>query len=292
MTVHHKHQDQMGAGLTQDLWKNFPKDEILTFRDLNSGFGVYPNLASFDVAVDAAAATVLYGSDGARGYIDSSSTIAQLTHAEGGVTGGIRLFATADNEETWMQWGGALGSPFVISDTAAELRDMVFEVAFRVANITTAKYGFFTGLMEEGSASADTIADDGTLADKDYFGFFKPEGNTSGIDIVYRKSGQTAVEHVGDWKTIAANTWYHMGFKWDSLAKTITPWFGTGDRSTTIMAMDRTNRVIGSDISDTTDIFPDSEGMAPIVGLKNAHADDAYLDIRLLACGQVAPAPV
>lgn len=291
MEIFAKHEDQLGIGLSYPLWKNFPMLESLIFRDHNVGYGIYPNLASFDSAVDAGAATVRYGSDGARIYVDAGCAVHQLPGANGGIGGGIRMSTTAvDNVEAWIQWCGANGSPFIISDTAAEMRDLVFEACFRIDTVADAKCGFFIGLMESGCAAADTITDAGAMADKDFIGFWRREGDGDKLDIVYQKSGQTMVTHKADWKTIAADTWYHVGLRWDAGAKTITPWFGTGDRSTTKMAADTTNKILASDISSTTDYFPDSEALAPIVGLKNATNVQYNLDLRLLACAQASPA--
>lgn len=288
MDLLNKHAEQMGRGLTFDLWKNFPLNEMFGPFGEHVGYYVKPNLASVDYAVDAAAATVLYGSDGSRGYIDSTNAaIRQIT---GTVGGGITIFNSTDNEEAWLQWGGATGAPFIISDTAANLRELIFEFAFKVNSVTDDKFGFFIGLAEEGSAGADFITDAGALKDADYFGFFRDEADGDALDIVYKKNGQTAVTHKGDWKTIAADTWYHVGFRYNAANKVITPWFGTGDRSTTKMAPDTDNVITASDISSSTDIFPDGEELAPIVGLKSAHADDAQLDIRLACCAQLAPA--
>lgn len=284
MDLFRKHQDQQGRGLTYDLWKNFPLMEIMALRDLNVGYGVFPNLASFDSAVDAAAGTVRYGSDGARTYEDADSYIKQLKE----VGGGLRIFNTTNNEEAWIQWGGDNGAPFRISDAAGEARELVFEAAIRFNTVADDKGGFFIGLGEEGLAAADTIVDAGTLADKDLIGFFRAEGDGDAIDIVYRKAGQALQTVKADWKTIAADTWYHVGFRYHQKNRTVKFWFGTGDRSTTIMDVDTDNTITAADIAAAT--FPDAELLAPLAGGKSASADDTYMDVRLLACGQLAPA--
>ena len=285
MDLFNFHEDQERRGLSYNLWRNFPVAQVLMLRDLNAGVGVYPNLASFDSSVDAAAATVRYGSDGARIYVDASSTIKQLTKAQGGQAGGIRIFNTADNEEAWIQWGGDAGSPFCISDLAAEAAELVFEMAFRTDTITDSKAGFFLGLMEEGCAAANTITDAGALADKDYIGFHRLEGDGDTLELAYKKNGQTAQTVKTDWKTIAVNTWYHVGFRYNPINKTVRAYFGTGDRATRMRA-DDTNIITAANIEANT--FPDGEGLAPIAGGKNASADDHNLDLRLVACGQRA----
>ena len=195
MDLLNKHEEQQGNGLSYELWKNFPVVESLALRDLNVGYGVYPDLVSFNTT-----------SGGAATYTDSSSTIAQLTEAQGGVGGGIRVFNTADNEEASIQWCGGAGSPFRISNVAGEERELVFECRFRTDVITDAKAGFFIGLAEEGLAAANTITDAGALADKDAIGFHRLEGDGDTLDFVYQKAGQTAQTVKADWKTIAAST--------------------------------------------------------------------------------------
>ena len=201
-----KHQDQQGRGLTYDLWRNFPLDQIRR-GDLNVGYGVFPDLVAFDSAVDAAASTVRYA-PGARIYVDASSSIQQIT---GQIGGGIRLFNTADNEECWIQWGGATGAPFAISDS--DPRELIAEFAFKKNAIDDTKGGWFLGLMEEGRAAANTITDAGAIGDFDHIGFKLPEDDGDVIEFVYAKSGQAAVIKAADWKTIAADTWYHVGFR-------------------------------------------------------------------------------
>lgn len=279
-----KHEEQMKRGLSYDLWKNFPAHEILTLRDLNVGIGwqMDPcNLPNCPVNI-----TTVADYHGYRCYTDSAEYIRPTLASEYDGPPALRLFATTDNQEAWAQaCNGA--EPFVISDTAAECRDLVFEVCLRQANITTAKSGWFVGLMEAGLAT-DTIVDAGTMCDKDFIGFFKPEGNTAGVDFVYRKNGQAMVEKLGDILTVAALTWYRLGFRFNATNRTITPWVGTGDNTTTKFAASTSGVVTATNIATAT--FPDSEYMAPIAGLKNAHADDYYIDIRSWAVAQLAKA--
>lgn len=279
-------QDQQGVGHTYDLWKGFPREEIFVFKDRNVGYGVCDHFTSFDKAPTADdSTTAQYASNGARIYMDASSDVYQIT---GGQGGGLRIFNTADNEEAWVQYGGATGAPFVISDTAAYARELVFECSFASSTTTVTKVGWFLGLMEQGCAAANTIADAGTMAAKDFIGLFKPEGNTTEVDLIYSLNGQTMVTHVDGWKDIVAGTFYKFGFRFNPSLLQVTFWWGTGDGSTTLMEPDTSNRIVAADIASTTDYFPDGEEMSPILGGKNAHADDAYLDVRFLECAQSA----
>lgn len=286
MQILNKHEEQMGRGLSFDLWKNFPAHEILTLKDLNVGYGwqMDPcNLPNCPVNI-----TTVATYNGWRCYTDSAEYIRPTLASEYDGPPALRLFATTDNQEAWAQaCNGA--EPFVISDTAAECRDLVFECTFRCANDTINKSGFFIGLMEAGLA-ADTIADAGTLADKDLIGFFKPEGNTGGIDFVYRINGGAVTEAKGDILTLSTTdlTWYRVGFRFNAANRTVTPWVGTGDNTTTKFAPVTSGIITATSIAAAT--FPDSEYMAPIAGLKNAHADDYYIDIRSWAVAQLAKA--
>lgn len=284
MDLLNKHEEQQGRGLSYNLWKNFPVHEIFVAKDNSVGYGFMMdpmNLPNCPVNI-----TTVATYNGWRCYTDSAEYIRPTLASEYDGPPALRLFATTDNQEAWAQaCNGA--EPFVISDTAAECRDLVFECCVRAANITVTKSGWFIGLMEAGLA-ADTIVDAGTLADKDLIGFFKPEGNTAGVDFVYRKNGGAVVEALGDIATIAALTWYRFGFRFNAANRTITPWFGTGDNTTTKFAPVTTGIITATDIAAAT--FPDSEYMAPIAGLKNAHADDFYLDVRSFACAQLSKA--
>lgn len=283
MDLYNKHENQQGVGLTYDLWKNFPYNEIFALKDQSVGFGCMLDPAN-PPFVPVATTTVVNVGGGWTGYTDSAEYIRGTLHTEYGDGPAIRFFATTDNQEAWIKGCGG-GDPFMISDTAADAKELVFEVSFRVANITVTKGGFFLGLAQ-GLLATNMIADAGTLADTGLIGIFKPEGNTSGVDLVYQKASGGVIEHVGDWQTIAALTWYHFGLRYNPQTKVLTPWWGTGDRDTTRMAPDKDNAILSTDIDDAT--FPDGIGMAPLLGLKNAHADDYYIDVRTCACAQRA----
>ena len=285
MDLLNKREDHLLGGLTYDLWKNFPVTEILALRDLNAGFGVYPNLVSFTVEQGN---NDVMGPDGVQIRKDTENTVKGLTKAQGGMGGGIRIAMHAtDNHEVYMQWGGG-GSPFAISQTAGEDRDLIFEVAFRTSTVANDKQGFFIGLAKEGLAAADTMNDTGgVMADKDFIGIHRLEGDGANLDIIYRKEGQAQQNFATDWKTIEADKWYHFGMRWHPLNTTISFWFGPGTRATR-MQRDAVKVLTASQISAAT--FPRGEGLSPFIGVKQAHATASTLDFRLLACAQLPPA--
>jgi hypothetical protein len=273
-----------GRGLSAALWKDFPYRQILDRKDLNVGYGWQMDPMSLPNCPVNITTVADYNSY--RCYTDSAEYIRPTLASEYDGPPALRLFATTDNQEAWAQaCNGA--EPFVISDTPAECRDLVFEVCLRQVNITTAKSGWFVGLMEAGLAT-NTIGDDGTMIDKDFIGFFKTETATNEVAFVYRKNGQAMQTKLAIVGRAAAVTFVKLGFRFDSAAKTIMPYYGTGDNSTTPIAPVPTGLITAANIAAAT--FPDSEYMAPIFGLKNAHADDFYIDVRAAACAQLSKA--
>ena len=273
-----------GNGITYDLWRGFPFLESLIYRDSNVGFGVYPNFANYNMEQGTVA---FMGSDGVSVVKDASNTISPLTKALGGIGGGIRIAQHAtDNHETYMQWCGTTGSPFVISDTAAEMRDLIFEFAFRTSTITATHSSFFIGLAEETMAAADAMADNsGLLADKDFVGVFAQEDTGNKLDIIYRINGGAQQTVKADWQTLVAATWYHVGMHFNTVTGTVTFWFGPGSRATA-MEPDMVNIITAANIAAVT--FPDGQGLAPFFGIKQSSANGCNFDIRLLACAQKA----
>lgn len=280
-----KHEDQLGRGLTYDLWKNFPMREILIDKDYNEGIGVMLDPAAPPKNASSAAVVACHG--GWLAYADAAEYIRGLIETEGN-GGGCRMFTTTDNTAAEIQAGGG-GEPFIISDTAADCKELILEVAFRAANITVTKAGWFIGLASD-CIGGDAIADAGTLAAADSFvGLMKAEGGTTELNLVYQLGGQTMVTHKAAWKTLAAATWYHFGLRYNPSSRIITPWWGTGVRATTKMAPDTSNIITAADIASAgADKFPDGSGLTPVAVIKAAHADDFYLDIRQFACAQRA----
>ncbi len=271
MDLLNKHEEQQGNGLSYELWKNFPVVESLALRDLNVGYGVYPDLVSFDSGI-------------ADTNIDTGGTLQQLTEAQGGVGGGIRLATDAtDNDEVSIQWCSGIGSPFRVSDTAGEERELVFECRFRVGSITT--MSSFIGLASPGVAAADAIDASNVLSTSASWLGFHIAGPGSDVNFVYQKGGAAIQTVKSSWKTIAASTWYHVGLRYNATNNTVRAYFGTGDR-TTAMRADDTNIITSTNIAAST--FPDSVGLAPTVAMVNHGSSANTLDVGLIACGQAA----
>jgi hypothetical protein len=186
-------------------------------------------------------------------------------------------------------FNGAMAvKPFCISDTASDIRELVFECTFRVSTITANDLGFFIGLAGvhamDGDFLADNVANKDAIADIDLIGFFHDHPATTALDVNYQIAGTAATEHEAAWKTLAADTWYTVGMRYRPTTKKIDLYYGTGDRTTKVAIDD--NPILAADIAGAD--FPDGQGLAPIIAIKGGHADDKTLDIRTFACAQLA----
>ena len=277
-----KHLDQLGAGNNYDMWNQFPLTEIFG-GDRNAGYGIrerFTNFGSIDPGI--AGDTAFKAHQGYSAYVDTTTaagSIKQLTAAGGG----IRITAgTTANHETWLQAGGTSGAPFVISDAAP--KTLVFEWAIRFASIANSKAAWFTGLGEEGLAAADTMADTtGVLASKDYVGFVRNLADGDALDFVYRLAGQTAVVKAADILTLEADTWYRIGFKFQTApgAIRVVPWVND--------IRDAANSITAAEIAVATgEAFPDAQPMSPLFGGKAVAAEAHTMDIRWFDIAQVA----
>jgi len=287
-----KHEDQLGRGLTYDLWKGFPAHEILVLKDANEGIGCMLDPASPPYAKAGVGSTGMPIGNGICAFVDTTDAyITGLTHAQYPGGHGFRMGGTTDNQAAELQFcGGA--EPFVISDgttLAAEVRELIFEVQFRLSTITTNELGLFMGLAGraalDGNFLADNVPTAATpgVADIDMIGLFMDHADTSGLDIMYQLAGQEAVTHEAAWKTLAIDTWYTFGMRFLPVTKKLNFYWGTGDRVTKLAIDD--NPVLSTDIDDTT--FPDNQGLAPTFAVKLGGQAE-YLDIRAFACAQRA----
>ena len=277
----------LGRGLTYDLWKNFPAHEIFVEKDANVGLGVM--LDPTNVPYAKANAGAYSTGMGVRAWTDNTDAIISgLTHAQYDGGHGMRMTATTDNYAAELQWCAG-GEPFVISDTAADIRELIFECQFRISTIALNELAFFIGLAGTAALDGDFIVDDGVaittpgVADIDMIGIYSNHTDTSGLDIVYQLAGQDAVTHETDWKTLVSNTWYTFGMRYIPASKKLDLYWGTGDRTTKVAVDD--NPILSTDIDDAT--FPDGQGLAPTIAIKAGGAAE-YLDIRQMACAQIA----
>lgn len=265
MALHGKHAaDASGRGPSGALWGNVPFVE--TWADPDHGYGVFDDFMAFNGLLTTTVGD--YSSVAAySAYQDGSNTITQLATEVGGVVS--IATDTTDNDESWLQMGGATGVFGKIASSSG--KKLVFETRIRVSTI--ASRNLFVGLAEEGFAAADAITDAGAMVTtKDFIGFRSLEGDANGLDTVYQKASQTTQVVKDDAQTLVAATWYKVGFVFDPnyyrTSKAIRFF---------IDGVELADGVASSALDDAT--FPDGEEMSVVWGVKNGTTTATVLDI-------------
>ncbi len=119
---------------------------------------------------------------------------------------GWNLGSDGDNEGASFR---TRATPFKIIRTG---KKFWFETRVKFSTIADTKNGVFIGLLEDVALTATVpIAAAGTLADKNFVGFHRLEGDGDAIDTVYKADGVTQVTVGADALTIAADTWVKLG---------------------------------------------------------------------------------
>lgn len=211
---------------------------------------------------------------GYASYIDTGNTITQAATA-----GGVAVLATdtTDNDGPVLQLGGGTGGSFQI--TTATAGKLWFEA--RISCDTIADSAIFLGL-----AAPNATADNGLLVDDTgalattlgSIGVIAPANGSSTLvfKAAHVKASGTSQYPVTGLKTLAADTWCKIGFKFDPTADTIT-WYVDGVANATTL-----------DVSDagSTD-FPASVLLSPAIALKNGTGAARLLRIDWWRCAQL-----
>mgnify|MGYP006052756233 FL=1 len=136
------------------------------------------------------------------GFADTGGTVALADEVGGAVT----LSSDGDNEGASLRMKGR---PFQISRSHGKLW---FECRLKTSTITDTKHGFFVGLTDSLTLSATVpIAAAGTLADENFVGFHRLEGDGDKVDCVYKADGVTQVTVEADAGTLVADTYIKLG---------------------------------------------------------------------------------
>jgi hypothetical protein len=247
---------------TKGIWAGIPWDQIkagereggVFFDDFKN----MPNLTETDADLHKYA---VYQDTG------GTNTLGQDPDDEHGALK-IVLSGTA-NEEAWIQAGGNLGPAYnFIIPSVAVPHTIAFEARIKKSAIATG--GMFVGMGEPGMAVANTIADGGTIVDKDYIGFFVPEADADGLDFVYNKaSGANPTINNADVHTVVADTYVKVGWLYhykNPAAKQIKVF---------VNGVIQSDFVTRTEIADTTN-FPGGEEMNVLFGGKVGSTDTAH----------------
>lgn len=271
MDLIHKHNDQVGYGLSYDLWRNFPVHEILALQDRNVGIGFFDDFLRFDP-------TTLTG-----GYLILKGTgcgVAQIADVANGF-GLVKLSldGNAAADEAVLQWGCGLSAPFKLANN-----DLCFEARLKVSAITAAKWSIGIGLGEVGMGATDCLFVDTTyaLADKNFCGFNHLVAEGAAWDGAFKADGQTyqngaTKTKLDTLKTAVADTFFKLGMRFKADSNTLH-WYVDG-------AEKASAKLTKTEMTAAT--FPDDVFVTPIIGAKDG-AGDAALDVTLdwWACAQ------
>lgn len=122
------------------------------------------------------------------------------------VGGALTLSSDGDNEGASIR---TIGRPFQISRSHGKLW---FECRLKTSTIDNDKHGIFVGLTDSLTLSATVpIAAAGTLADENFVGFHRLEGDGDKVDCVYKANGVTQVTVEADAGTLVADTYIKLG---------------------------------------------------------------------------------
>ena len=189
--------------------------------------------------------------------------------------GELALFTTTDNQAAEMQFPAS----FLIPTILAPSTKFAFEIRAKQSVITTAKCGWFAGLMVPSKLVGNLIVDGGTLQTEGSIGFQWKEGSNGSsnpyVDFIYDTTGQSQNEYAAGVLAAQAADTYHT--------------FGMYYNGTTIaMYIDGVaagTAVPNANLDDAD--FPGGLVMVPTLALKAAHADDFTFTVDWIRCAQV-----
>jgi hypothetical protein len=166
-------------------------------------------------------------------YADSTCQGGMVTHQDTGVT--IQQCASLDNsegecgvlevagndaedDEGYIELGGATGGIVRIDPTAGERAVVAFEARIKRTTVTDDHTAFAFGIGEPGFAAQDAItADTGVLAAKDFVGFQTLMESNEEIDAIYSIGSGSVVQITDNCATSVADTWMKFGGIYDPL---------------------------------------------------------------------------
>ena len=185
--------------------------------------------------------------------------------------GSLKLFTTTDNQAAELQFP----VPILIPTILAPATKWGFEVRLKHSVVTTAKAGWFAGLMIPQALAGVAIADDDSLQANGSIGFQKKAGDagTGVIDYVYDNTGQAQNEYAASLKVLAADTFVTLGMYYNGT--TIASYVDGVAAGTAIP---------NANLDDAD--FPGGIVMVPTLALKAAHADDYTVTVDWLRVAQ------
>lgn len=266
-----EHSNQAVRHNSPNIWKGVPVDE---WRDGNGGVYMREEFLNFPKH-NSAQQTQLFAS-----YIDTGVTIQQAADT---VTvpkseWGVAKFTHdgTDNDEASLQFGGNTGGVFTIP--LSGYTKLCFEARVKKSTIADDGLAFFCGLAAPGLAAADTLIDDtGALASNKFLGFRVKHDNGEELDFVH-KTSSGEVEVIAALASLAADTWFKIGFVVDPrapLSKRIRIFYNGAEQTT-----------YGTHASIQLATFPSATALMPLFACKIGTASAFTASLDWIACGQ------
>lgn len=282
--------------LSRAIWDDFPREGaanpfLASNADKQHAFLFYEDFIGFSKTTAVASNLGRYhGRHQWYTYEDNSNVVSSPATILGGVA---RLTTTTtDNDQCSMQAGDltAVFGAFDNTSGNAGCQQAWYEAIFKVDQVASAN--IFIGMAEEGASVHDFIGDDSTIvATKDFIGFHVDESAPTTMNFVYQKASQTTQTLISAAATIAAATYYKVGWRW-------LPTYSGSSKTGYIYDADRVLQVYVASDRLTTFLtstqaaaatFPAGEEMSPIFCAKNGTTTAINLDIRRVAFGQMLP---
>lgn len=192
--------DNSGAGPSPFIWGDCPTLEILD--DPGKGLHFFDNFMGVMQPVTNIADGAASNAGPYHCFTSDGGTILGVAVAGGG----INLLSDGDDEGAGIRLAGAA---FLLTSLG---KKFWFECRIKTSTIANTKHGIFVGLMENTALSATVpIAAAGSLADKNFVGFHRLEGDGDYFDTVYKADGVTQVSLQTDAVVLEADTYVKIG---------------------------------------------------------------------------------
>lgn len=188
---------------SETLWRGFPVEDVQ--EGVRNGYFRHWEFGEIKASANVNASVAAWG-DGLNLYGSDGAVVAVLDEVGGGKT----FSSDGDNEGVAFQ---QIALPFQISRSHGL---SVFECRLKTSTITDTKHGFFWGLGDAMTLSATVpIAAAGTLADENFVGFHRLEGDGDQLDTVYKAATVTQVTVKADAYTLVADTYVKLGMRFE-----------------------------------------------------------------------------
>lgn len=263
-------------GPSLSIWNDF---EPLGIRE-NPALGVeyYEDFLKVGVLVTPTITTQAYYANGLKAFGSSGGTL-----LPGGIEGGGGLVATEtdDNEGINFQ---LIQLPFKIATNKGKLW---FEVRWKISTVVDLDSGIFIGLGDQMTLSATVpIAAAGTMADENFVGMWRLEGDGDQIDTTFKTDGNAqvivkadAISTTANVHTVAgglaADTFIKTGFVFDPV-NTRLYFYINGVRLNDYYTVTAT----------AGNPFPNDVLLSPLIAMLCGSSNDSILTVDWIRCAQ------